>query len=666
MADDFLLSLVDCQVSSLLHAPQTQTHSAPRVLLRSLFPVVPVALCLALALVGHGVPDACAVGLAGSSPVWYWISFLAVAYPFATVFGKAPHLRFSAKLAASLLLVAWGVSSFEAGLLVFLGSRDLAWAAGFSLYTIVGLIAVPLYFYVEIDKDHDAFAMEATSEGGGADAAGGGKLGSRLAVFVASFSVVLSLASTWSYTTKSSFISPGVGVGVGPNTGAGANAPSGTWGHFAAADDDWLGKKREHAMWKSLILYLLPAQAVILWVNRKRRIRFSFAYCVFYSVLGTRVPDFLAFWTVHVFTALGSMASVSSSSNASATPSPPLPLPGTGAGTGGTGSDPWLTRLVWQTLGPDVSRFSVSLGYLLCMSLYMRLLTKVTEAMSSPLMFPRYMFHAQVYYYSTYYVLVSSASRDMDALFWAMVVWMNAYYVLSSTGMIHEWGTKAYHVVFGATSGDADADTDAHAELVTWIQLADQDALADATSLLAVPTLITAFAALAAREAIATANSLDAKVVEVRVEHYNGASLDIFNLWLRFGIMFMARLVSSRVSRVVFRRKMARLMGGYSFVPSSASQPPLPSALSRKSSEYTPPELADSGDFPSGGAATSTRGATSAVLTPAEVAAADSEFRQVSPYYCLVAVHAMYSLFHNPDYPTRYAFCSSRFTEVSS
>jgi hypothetical protein len=53
---------------------------------------------------------------------------------------------------------------------------------------------------------------------------------------------------------------------------------------------------------------------------------------------------------------------------------------------------------------------------------------------AAPNLYPRFLFHAQLYYYACYYLLVS-ASREMDVLFWTMVVSMNVYYVVTNTGV---------------------------------------------------------------------------------------------------------------------------------------------------------------------------------------------------------------------------------------
>jgi hypothetical protein len=101
------------------------------------------------------------------------------------------------------------------------------------------------------------------------------------------------------------------------------------------------------------------------------------------------------------------------------------------------------------------------------------------------------------------------------------------------------------------------------------IKLADQDSLADLTSLLAVPSLITVFAIFAMHGQSASTVGMavgSGAHAQQQQQHkpqhegtslfYGGERLELWNLWLRFGLMFLARLLSCRVSRAVFSHKI--------------------------------------------------------------------------------------------------------------
>jgi len=538
------------------------------VIRRLAFPLVPVGACAMLAIVGHASSRLCLSGLLGSSPMWYLVSFLIVAYPFATLWPNRGD-GFSRELVLGLSSVALGIGFFEA-ILVELLDRDVAWAAGFSLYTLVGLVAVPCFFYLELSPQ-DAEEQNKNDSSG-----------STLAVAATIISVVLSLASAWGYTATH---------------GSGAKQLR----IDQSTQDDW---------WKSLVVYtLLPAQAVVLIADRKRKIRFSFAYCLFFSVLGTRVPDFLSFGSVRLFTLLGHEADER-----------------------------------FDHKYAMLSRYGVSMGFLLSMTLYMHILKRVVASMSAPNLFPRFLFHAQLYYYCCYYLLVSAA-REMDALFWIMVLSMNVYYVITNTGIAAD--------LMRCRPSRQDNDFLA---LVYRIKLADQDSLADVTALWAVPSILTAFAQLASKDAMQVAMALrgnSTAPMEVRVEHYNGAPLDLRNLWLRFFIMFVARLASSRASKFVFSFKLARDVRK-SVLARVTDPEMLTDAAQRQwlrsrqhsGSEPTPVKGRSSEDGDE--QAPHSRDVFEIVVA--------REFRQVFPYFALVAMHALYSLFQNPNLPGRYTF----------
>ena len=277
------------------------------------------------------------------------------------------------------------------------------------------------------------------------------------------------------------------------------------------------------------------------------------------------------------------------------------------------------------------------------MTLYMHLLRRVVASMSAPNLYPRFLFHAQLYYYMAYYLLVS-ASREMDLLFWTMVISMNAYYVVTNTGVVDDV-VKAIWAWCLPAPVSKSRDVDDLLALVYRIKLADQDSLADVTALWAVPSLLTAFAQLAARDAIMVAHEIQRAgnstnlPVTVRVEHYNGAALDLSNLWIRFLIMFIARLVSSRASRAVFafkiRRERKSLLDRVQDAQmlTDAAQRAWIRRIGETPNWYASPRRSDAGVEEDKN------------MNDLFEVVVSREFRQVYLYFVLVSIHAMYSLF---------------------
>ena len=645
-------------------------HEADVTFLKRVFPLFPTTIVVSLAVFGHLFAPFCLDGLFASSPVWFWINYQVVFYPFIVLWpASAGTPRYGNDFPFTQLtfaLLALGLSLFislvEVGAALASDSKSVGWAAGYSLHVLTLLLLV-LYHRHERRKEMDEIDHDV------------GQFGSSLALVVTSISVVFSLLSSWDYdTTRNNFF-------------------------------------------QSVVIYLLlPMQGIVLLcLDRRRNVRFSHAYLVFYSVLGMRIPDFLAFGSVRLFASLG-------------------------------GTSYW-------TSSSDALRYVVSVGYLMFMALYLRLLKRITESMSAPNTFPRFLFHAQFYCYSCYYVLVSTARR-LDALFFFMLIVMNVYYVLNNTGTLSDWmdkyiwsrcesgrgdnGTDGWTAGQGITAsgikrsrsarsiGDDDglsgalADRNRLIDLAYRIKLAEQDVLADSAALLAIPTLITVFASLAARDALRVADALSSatgpnvEIVSIRVEHYDGAPLDLANLWIRFGIMFLARAISSYASKRVFscrirssvffrsyllgsndihelgggglgRVKSHRQESGIDAVEEGEEMLPL-----RESAQAHPKQLSGSGKDASSSAPHLLASEAAEFFTDASLrkvflglpneltsptagmrqdiaASVDQfqsavlavEFPNVLPYFILVAIHSLYSLFQNPDLPTRYAFCST-------
>jgi hypothetical protein len=95
-----LMAILDTDAGSALNSlkyiriqhsdePEHVQEVLGHALRRLFFPFAPILICVVLALLGHSGSRFCLDGLVGSSPTWYWISFLVVAYPFASLYPGA-------------------------------------------------------------------------------------------------------------------------------------------------------------------------------------------------------------------------------------------------------------------------------------------------------------------------------------------------------------------------------------------------------------------------------------------------------------------------------------------------------------------------------------------------------------------------------------------------
>ncbi len=614
------------------------------LLLKRAFPLFPTAFAVTLAILGHESPSTCLSGIFVSSPVWYWVNYQIVLYPFITLWPNNETMFTLLRYSLGLFLLSLCLSLLETGAGYVSSSQDVGWAAGYTLHVLSVLLLV-LYHYHERRKEVERIERDI------------GHHGSWLALIVTFLSVMFSLLSSWSYTLS------------------------------------------RHVFFQSIVIYfLLPIQGIVLYFDRKRNVRFSYAYCIFYSVLGMRLPDFLAYGSVRLFVFLGETAQ-------------------------GANNNPSFLVSVFHS--SDAIRYLVSFGYLFFMMIYIRLLKKVIQSMSAPFTYARFLFHAQFYCYSCYYILVSTARR-LDFLFFFILFVMNVYYVLNNTGTLSEWMDRLFRkcdfcetskspMKSDTTSPDVVVDRKRRNDNTTTpgedfskssdrirliqlafkMKIAEQDLLADSTALLAIPTLITVFSSLAARDALHTANQLSVseqdmlEIVRIRVEHFDGTPLDLVNLWIRFGIMFFARWIGSHVSKHVFACKVkgSVFFRSYMDTPRNNShksnrdeidevekdeeqlplngrfplkkQSSIIEVIAEDAESFTDAAIRQMNVHPEQGSKpTIIKTQPEMTVDQFQTAILTREFPNVFPYFILVTVHSLFSLFQNPELPTRYAFCS--------
>ena len=456
------------------------------------------------------------------------------------------------------------------------------------------------------------------------------------------------------------------------------------------------------------LFFFFFVTALIVYRDRKKRLRFSFAYLTFYIVISTRLPDFLGNATFHTFVNLEHAA--------------------------GLRFEKYSEIAERLHVSQDMSRYFVSLGYMVTMAIYIRILRAVVSNLSAPNLFARFLFQAQLYSYFFYYMLIS-ATRNIDALFWAMLISINANYIMSNTKLYdvaRGWLYRKYMIVYsstgrsiykmmrrclgvnrrtrantitlGASASDGSA-TDAVERvsrknvegsesrllaLLFQIKIADQDALADTTALVAIPIIITALAFFEllsstsgsslqklfqhmTTASVSTGNTAALMAaVEIAPNSSSTSSssqtLDLSNLWLRFGIMFLARLVSSRVSRLIFSyrlnvmRETLKEKSNEPALLSDAVQKSLWMAYLWRSRKHSTSalELAAAAARSAPGESGSKKGSVIATYRDRAVATHAiivNEFRESFPYFVVVACLCGFSCLQRYDVPVRYAFC---------
>ena len=313
---------------------------------------------------------------------------------------------------------------------------------------------------------------------------------------------------------------------------------------------------------------------------------------------------------------------------------------------------------------------------------------EITKNMSAPHIFARFIFHAQVFYYLFFYILLSTP-RKMDMLFFSMLITYNLHYVFKNTGIYKDLFDK---LVFKRPADKDYEDDDEDwikkssdvLPLVYQIKIADQDSLADIISLLLVPSMLTVLTVLATREAMSSVSNRQYYVVvsQIKVQHFDGNEVELSDIWIRFIVMVIARLVSSRLTRAIFLHKIKFLQN--KIVNSMDNMDLLHDNVQRdlwrakiayyaaKAYNTSAIILANQQDIE-----------LNYFLSDEEISKMVSEHHQTDeyaqqpsnkveklhqiivqdeffnclPYFCLVVISCSYSCFQDPLYPARFSYC---------
>ena len=147
---------------------------------------------------------------------------------------------------------------------------------------------------------------------------------------------------------------------------------------------------------------LLVPQVLLVCIDCRQHTQPSFAYALHYSVLIVRTPDFLGHVTVQLFTYAES------------------------------------TALLWYPHWILVVKLAMRVLYFGVTQLYFNVLYRVCSRMGPRDVTLKFLFLGQAYYYMLWYMVIG-VDDSTTWLFWAMLLFMNAAYVLDAVG----WSTLA-------------------------------------------------------------------------------------------------------------------------------------------------------------------------------------------------------------------------------
>jgi len=241
--------------------------------------------------------------------------------------------------------------------------------------------------------------------------------------------------------------------------------------------------------WGEVLLLGSVAVAILWRSDRGKSFEFSVPYLICYNIVCLRVPDLLG----HVVISM-------------------------------MGSAHLYTSAAFATT-------AISFAYMGAMQAYLAVLRWVCLNMSSPHLFSRFHFVAQMYYYLFWYMMlmVVSPSGITEMNFWVMVAILNGQYLVSNSGVLNTF--------FSALRFQSPGP-DPPLKVLFDSKLAVQDQLADVVSLLIVPAVATAFHVCAA----------------ITVARFPSGAL--LSLWQRFGALLVARLASGMLTEEIFRRRV--------------------------------------------------------------------------------------------------------------
>ncbi|KAG6966755.1 hypothetical protein JG688_00006618 [Phytophthora aleatoria] len=537
------------------HGPET--HSEWNLFLwRATFPLVSLVLLTLLCVAGQFGHAAYSLLV---NPVWYLCNLALVTTPFLLVFRfsglEAADGEPQTKIWYGLAAISFAISLVE--WYMSLPASRYSWIVGNTLFGIVALGAVPLFFSMQprtARSQYDDLVMEQEQE---------------MMRIVPEEDEDVDDGGTRRLTRQRSAGRPRELEMQRQRQPTMTRLLYGcvfcTLALWLIMFSSYSSARGEPATRSWFLLYMLsPVLCIVLFCSRVAKVRFSFEHAVAYSTLVVHVPLFLGHLCVRLF-ALAEDPTASSP----------------------TSTESWL-------------KLAVSVLYLLLMQGYFFVITHTVNSMSEPFAHPSLLYIGQLYYYTFWYCLVGS-DTPIDALYWGMLLLNNIHIAFLNTGVytdfkrtssawlaipLHSNITSSVAFCLRTTTsamdvsrsmetdsdllegGDDDYEYDngygsdgfivtrniddkepVIGELPSWQEtgsrnrerdrsLAEQDNMADTTALILVPSLLTLLA----------------------VFEKPGSALAVLqdqtNLWLRCVCMFIGRLGGSFLAREIFTCKL--------------------------------------------------------------------------------------------------------------
>ncbi|KAG7380107.1 hypothetical protein PHYPSEUDO_007771 [Phytophthora pseudosyringae] len=379
-----------------------ETHSEWNVFLwRATFPLVSLVLLTLLCVAGQFGHGAYSLVV---NPVWYLCNLTLVVTPFLVIF-RFSGLEDPAELGELQTKKLWyGLAAVSAAISLVewymsLPASRYSWIVGNTLFGIVALGAVPLFFSMQsrtARSPYDDLVMEQEQDEDRVDASTSSVDGEtrRLGPRQRSGGVRPD-GDTWR-PTEAEMQRQGQPVMTRLLYGCGFCVLV-VWLVMFSSYSSAKGAEASTRSW--FVLYLLsPVLCVALFCARVARARFSFEHAVAYSTLVVHVPLFLGHLCVRLF-ALAEDPAASAS----------------------TSSESWL-------------KLAISVLYLLLMQGYFFVITHMVNSMSEPFAHPSLLYVGQLYYYVFWYILVGS-DTPIDALYWGMLLLNNIHIAFLNTGI---------------------------------------------------------------------------------------------------------------------------------------------------------------------------------------------------------------------------------------
>ena len=310
---------------------------------------------------------------------------------------------------------------------------------------------------------------------------------------------------------------------------------------------NWMSYNYKTHYW-GLLTPLFAIQIVAVTMDSNKNLHHNFSYLVFFTTVMLHIPDFLGHSMMRYFDFLEE-----------------------------------IMNLAEHKQSLQVYKVFCSWVFLVLMTTYMMVLKSVVRRMGRKYTTTRFLYIGQLYYYMFWYLLIVE-EKPTDWTFWAMLLLQNLNYILMNTGIYEDLNNfrirrcataskekkapKAESAGLGTKEESGGVDTDKQLDemkdLQFLVQMAENDHLADTTSLVVVTTTVILWVLLGEKDVIV--KEFQHPILVDNFDEGGGfgdtrlierhQKIALGNLFLRFVFTFTCRLVSQRISHIVFSLKM--------------------------------------------------------------------------------------------------------------